>query len=218
MLGLILLGVGLGLTWLIKARKEEVQRIQEIPTPTLTTFREREGGEKKVRALMVVAPKDFRDEELFEPKKILEERGIEVKVASKGVSEASGMLGGKILIDKDLTEAKIEDYDGVVFVGGTGASIYFNDPEVQSLAKEAFEKGKVVGAICIAPSILANSGILAGKRATSFPSEAENLKSKGTNYTGGEVEIDGKIVTAQGPAEAKEFGQTLAWALLGGGD
>ena len=174
-----------------------------------------EGGILKLmkKVLMVVAPENFRDEELFEPKKVLEEKRIGVEIASKGVNEARGMLGEKIVIDKNLSEVKADDYDGVIFVGGSGSSIYFNDAKAQFLAKEAYEKGKVVGAICIAPSILANIGILEGKKATSFPSEAENLKSKGVDYTGEGVVVDGKIITAQGPDYAKQFGEKIVEVL-----
>ncbi|MFZ5365883.1 MAG: DJ-1/PfpI family protein [Patescibacteria group bacterium] len=167
----------------------------------------------KFKVLLVVAPKNFRDEEFLEPKKLLEESGITTEVASKGVNEAVGMFGAKTLIDKDLSEVNPGDYDAVVFIGGTGASIYFTDQTALGLAKSAYEKGKVVGAICIAPSILANSGILSGKNATSFSSEEGNLKAKGANYTGETVTVDGKIVTARGPEAAEEFGKKLVEVL-----
>lgn len=215
--GVVLIGVillGIGLLWLTRIKKASVKRVEETlsPTPKMA----REGGEEKMKVLMVVAPKNFRDEELFSPKKVLEEKGIEVEIASKGVREALGMLGGKTAVGKDIIEVKVEDYQGIVFVGGAGASVYFDDKTAQSLAKEAFQKGKVVGAICIAPSILANSGILEGKKATSFPSEEENLKSKGAIYTGEGVTVEGRIITAQGPSYARDFGEALAKALLGG--
>lgn len=210
-LGIVLLAGGLGLIWW--GRKEKAIEEVERPTPTLKIAEEKKGGEERVKILMVVAPKNFRDEELFETKKVLEEKGIEVEIASKGVGEAQGMLGGKTSVDRELKEVRVEDYAGVVFVGGTGASAYFDDELALSLARQADEKGKVVAAICIAPSILANAGVLEGKRATSFPSEEGNLKEKGAVYTGEGVTVDGRIVTAQGPAWARGFGQKVAEAL-----
>lgn len=162
---------------------------------------------------MVVAPKDFRDEEYQKPKQVLENAGFGVEVGSKGVSEAVGMFGVKAKVDKEISEVNIADYEAVVFVGGSGATVYFNDQTALALAKTAFEKGKVVGAICIAPSILANAGILTGKQATAFSSEAENLQSKGVQYTGEVVTIDGKIVTGRGPEAAEEFGRKLVEVL-----
>lgn len=169
---------------------------------------------EKSKILLVVAPQNFRDEELAEPKKVLEESGARVEVASKGAREATGMFGATVSINKDINEARVDDYDAIVFIGGTGASVYFNDQTALNLAKTAFEKGKVVGAICIAPSILANAGVLSGKQATAFSSEAENLRAKGAQYTGEAVTVDGKIITARGPEAATEFGKKLAEALI----
>lgn len=170
-----------------------------------------ESAEKKV--LLVVAPQNFRDEEFLEPKNILVGRQIKVEVASKGVGEAVGMFGAKALINKHLGEVKADDYDAVVFIGGTGASVYFDDSVALNLAKTAFEKEKIVGAICIAPSILANAGLLSGKKATAFSSESSNLAAKGAQYTGELVTVDGRIITARGPEAATKFGRKLAEAL-----
>ena len=167
------------------------------------------------KVLLVVAPQNFRDEEYQKPRQVLEEAGFEIEVASKGVSEAVGMFGAKVKITKDISQINIDDYKGVVFVGGTGAAGYFNDQTALNLAKTAFEKGKVVGAICIAPSILANAGILSDKKATSFSSEAGNLQEKGAQYTGEAVTVEGKIITGRGPEAAQEFGEKLV-EVLGG--
>jgi len=188
--------------------KKETLKIQEVP----------KGGEQKMikekNVLMVVAPRDFRDEEYQKPRQVLESAGVRITVASKGVKVATGMLGASAQVDKDLSEIKAVDYNAIVFVGGVGASVYFNDQTALELARQAVGQGKVVGAICIAPSILANAGILQGKSATCFSSEAENLKSKGANYTDQAVTVDGNIVTANGPGAAQDFGQKIL-ELLG---
>ena len=165
------------------------------------------------KVLMIVAPKNFRDEELLRPKEILEKAKANVTIASKGVKTAKGMFGSTISVDLDLAEANVKDYDAIVFVGGTGAEVYFNDPQALKIAKEAYEQGKVVAAICIAPSILANAGILEGKKATAFPSEASNLEAKGAIYTGEAVTVEGKIITAKGPEAAVQFGNAIAKLL-----
>ena len=163
--------------------------------------------------LMIIAPENFRDEELLEPKKVFEDHGASVTIASRGVDSARGMLGAIVTVDEDISMVDVDDFDAVVFVGGSGASVYFQDEEVLNLAKEAFEKGKVIGAICIAPSILANAGLLDSKKATSFPSEKENLEAHGAEYTGADVEEDGKIITSTGPQAAAEFGLKITEAL-----
>jgi len=90
---------------------------------------------------------------------------------------------------------------------------YFGNKTALKLAKEAFAKGKVVAAICIAPVILANAGILNGKKATVWPSMADSIKQKGANYTGADVETDGRIVTGNGPNAVYKFGDAVATAI-----
>lgn len=174
------------------------------------------GGDKKMadltakRILMVIAPNNFRDEEFQRPKAVFEDLGAQVTVASKGVKEARGMLGATVQVDIDLSQVEMRDYQALVFVGGSGAEVYFNDPLVLNLAKTAASQNKPIGAICIAPSILANAGLLKGKKATAFSSEASNLSAKGAIYTAAKVVQAGKIVTASGPEAARDFGETIA--------
>jgi len=168
---------------------------------------------EKLKILMIVAPKDFRDEEYSLPKEIFENAGVEVTVASKDVTQAIGMFGATADVGRNLSQVQAADYDAVVFVGGSGAAIYFDDSTAHKLAKDTYEQNKVVGAICIAPSILANSGILQGKQATAFSSEQENLESRGAIFTGEAVTVDGKIITANGPEAASAFGQKIVEVL-----
>lgn len=162
---------------------------------------------------MIIAFENFRDEELLEPKSVLEKAGIEVTVASNKTGTASGMLGAQFGVETLYTDINMDDYDGIVFVGGSGASVYFDDEKAHALAQKASEQDKVVGAICIAPSTLAHAGLLQNKKATCFSSQEEDLKSHGAEYTGEPVTTDGKIVTANGPGAATEFGQAIL-ALL----
>ncbi|MDI6884659.1 MAG: DJ-1/PfpI family protein [Hadesarchaea archaeon] len=168
------------------------------------------------KALLIIAPENFRDEELLHTKEELERAGAETTIASSKTGEARGMLGARVTPDIKLDQVKVDDYDVVVFVGGSGSAVYFNDKRAISIAREAFSKGKKVCAICIAPVILANAGVLKGKRATAFPDDSvPKIKSKGATYTGKPVEADGNVITADGPASAREFGRTIAKALKG---
>ena len=191
-------------------KKEKSEKISKKGGEIVNSKCKMQNAKLEKRVLFVVAPQNFRDEEYQKPRQVLEEAGWQIEVASKGINEAVGMFGAKAKIDKDISQLNVDDYSGVVFVGGTGAAVYFDDPNALALAKTAFEKGKVVGAICIAPSILANAGLLSGKKATAFSSEEENLTAKGAQYTGEPVTVDGKIVTANGPGAAEEFGRRIA--------
>jgi protease I len=173
-----------------------------------------QGGVAKMkRAAMIIPKEDFRDEELFQAKEILEKNGIEVKVASTTLETVKGMLGAKAKPDILITDIKADDFDAIIFVGGSGAEQYWDDPIALKLARDAFNSGRVVAAICIAPVTLARAGILNGKRATVSSYVAGELKSNGASYTGSLVEKDGKVITASGPTAAREFGNELAKAL-----
>lgn len=167
------------------------------------------------KAVLIIASQRFRDEEFLQPKRILEEGGVEVTVASSSLETATGMLGAKAKPDILLQDVRVDDYDAVVFIGGSGASEYWSNPVAHAIAREAQEKGKLLCAICIAPVTLANAGLLEGKRATVFESEIGKLKAKGAIYTGSGVEKDGNIITGQGPAYASEFGEVILSALKG---
>ncbi|MFH1225147.1 MAG: DJ-1/PfpI family protein [Candidatus Diapherotrites archaeon] len=168
---------------------------------------------KGKKILFVIAPKNFRDEELFHPKEELEKAGAVCAIASTKIGVCNGTLGGTADAKTLVEEANPADFDAVVFVGGSGSSVYFDDEDAHKLARKFAEQGKAVAAICIAPSTLANAGLLKGKKATAYPSEKDNLVSKGAKFTGKGVEADGKIVTADGPKSARDFGKKIA-ALL----
>jgi protease I len=206
----VLLIIGLAvitglLVWGCKGQKQEAQVSQEETTPQKV-----QTGKKVV---MIIAPENFRDEELLEPKKILTDKGVEVKIASASLETATGMLGAEVKPDMVINDIKPEEWDAIILVGGTGASKYWDDASVHSILNEAVKQNKIVGAICIAPVTCANAGILAGKQATVYESEADKLKDKGAKYTGASVQKDGNIITANGPSAAKEFGNTIAQAL-----
>jgi len=164
------------------------------------------------KVLMVIAPRDFRDEEFFDTKKVLEDSGAEVTVVNSTGQPSKSMFGKIVTPDKNFYDADPKDYDAIVFVGGSGSSVYFNNQKALNLAKEFHNSGKVTAAICIAPTILANAGILSGKKATAYPSERGNINAVGT-YTGNSVEQDGKIITGSGPEAAKDFGKRIVEAL-----
>jgi protease I len=165
------------------------------------------------KVVMIIAPENFRDEELIEPQNVLTEEGAEVKVASVSLKTCKGMLGAQVKPDMVISDIIPEKWDAIILVGGSGASKYWDDSTVHAILNEAVKQNKIVGAICIAPVTCANAGILKGKKATVFETEASRLKDKGAEYTGASVQRDGRIITANGPQSAKEFGEAIAAAL-----
>ncbi len=170
------------------------------------------------KILMVIAQSMFRDEELFETKAELERTGHDVIVASRTLKVSRGNRGGSVKPDIEIANVKIDDYDALVFVGGGGAKEYFEDEKIWKMAWHVYDSGKVLGAICIAPVILANAGILKGKNSTVFPTGEQILTQKGAFYTGENVTQDGYIVTGDGPQSSVAFAKKISQMLISSSD
>ncbi|MCL5407338.1 MAG: DJ-1/PfpI family protein [Patescibacteria group bacterium] len=162
------------------------------------------------QTILIVLPlENFRDEEYEVSKNVFQKSGFQIKTASLSQGEAIGKMGTRIRIDYAFSEIHLNDYVAVVFVGGSGTVQFLNNPEALNLARDFSSAGKLVAAICWAPQILANAGLLQGKKATVTPEEEEALKAKGAIYTGNPVEIDDSIITANGPKAALEFAEKI---------
>ncbi len=166
------------------------------------------------RILMVIAPLTFRDEEYATPKEAFQAHGAEVVTASARPGTCTGKLGMTAEATLALSDADGAAFDAVVFVGGGGSEIYFDDPDAHRVAREAYAAGRVVAAICIAPSLLARAGMLDGIRATAFPSQERDLVVHGAIWTGDPVTVDPPFVTASGPEAATGFADAIC-TLLG---
>ena len=166
---------------------------------------------------MFIAFKGFRDEEYFVPKEILEAAGHKITTVSTKIGTAAGKLGGKAQTDSLVSDIKDKDYDAFMLVGGPGALPELDNDEVRSIFKKAAAEGKLIGAICISPMILAHAGLLKGRRATVWTDAEQgnipDFKSCGAIYAGAAVEHDGKIITANGPAAAKSYAEEILKAL-----
>jgi protease I len=171
------------------------------------------GNMTEANILMVVAPRDFRDAEYSDPRKVFEEAGAQVKVASIQSGVAIGAEGAQINIDLTVGQVEPEKFDAVVFVGGPGMAEIINDESLQVLAKKFYGEGKITAAICVAPAILAQAGILQGKNATSWSGVRETLEKGGASFSSKTVVVNGKIITAEGPTVAREFGEEIVKAL-----
>lgn len=164
--------------------------------------------------LMIIASKNFRDEEYFIPFDIFQKEGAKITTASSVKGEIIGIEGGEARATLILKEVKINNFDAVIFAGGGGASEYFDNNEAHRIAQEAVNKHKILAAICIAPIILARAGVLGGKRATVWSSILDKTGKKELKEARCAVEdknivIDGKIITADGPSASEDFAKAI---------
>jgi protease I len=164
------------------------------------------------KVLSIVAPELFQPIEYADSKKALEEAGIEVVLCSTH-QIAFDKNDERYKVDVLLDEVFEDDYDAVLFVGGKGIQLHFDDPDFQSMARAFYDEGKVTAAICAAPVILAKAGLLDDKKATCWEGAKAQLAEAGAEVQDEAVVQDGILITGNGPDAATEFGQTVAQAL-----
>lgn len=165
------------------------------------------------KALLIIAQKDYQDREYERTRAELERSGLEVTVAGGEGGTCTGKFGGSVRSAVPLRQVKVEDFDLIAFIGGPGAEAYVNDVEALRIANEAVRADIILGAICIAPLILAKAKALEGRKATVWDdgrgTQERILAQAGAEVTGDSVTVDGKVVTGNGPDASEEFGRTL---------
>jgi protease I len=162
--------------------------------------------------VLVAAPANFRDEELFVPEDVFSDAGAFVLTASTTKRRIHGKLGGETEPDIHIEDINVNTLDALVIAGGPGAREYLWDNEaLLRKVREANDKGKVIGAICISGAIPALAGIMKGKKGTVYPDPeaVDVLKKSGETYVDEGVVVDGNVVTAAGPKYAKEFAEAI---------
>ncbi|MEO0136264.1 MAG: DJ-1/PfpI family protein [candidate division WOR-3 bacterium] len=181
---------------------------KEQKTPTVVT-----PGAKEKSVVIVIAHRDFRDEEFKEPYDLLKNSGFKVLVASTDTTPAKGMLGMVVKPDILISQISPENFEALVIAGGVGCRELWEDVTLQRLIQDFNQYHKTVGAICIAPVILARAGILQDKKATVYPQVANEIKPYCAEYTGSDLEISGNVITASGPQAAKDFARAILEAV-----
>ncbi len=145
---------------------------------------------------------------------VLRRAEVEVVTVSLGPNPVRGSHAVAVQADKDLNQALKESWDMVILPGGMpGSTTLRDDARVQDLLKRQNKEGKKIGAICAAPIALGKAGLLAGKKATSYPGFESELP--GAKYQEATVVRDGNIITSRGPGTAMEFSLQLAADLKG---
>ena len=155
----------------------------------------------------------FEEVETFAPVDLLRRAGVEVVVASlTGEKLVTGRCDITVQADAALADVSEQEFDLLLIPGGPGVKAVRADGRAAKLAQAYAQIGKPVAAICAAPTILKDAGLLAGKR---FTSHAGVLPELPESLVGEPVVEDGDIITSRGAATAVDFGLALVRRLCG---
>lgn len=169
-------------------------------------------AQKKV---LIVLAQGFEEIEAVTVIDVLRRAGCSVTAAGLDSMTVKGSRAVTVAADKKLDEAG-EDFDAIVLPGGSeGARNLAASEKVGAIIKKFNQEGKVVAAICAAPSVvLAPLGILAHKAVTGYPGMLDGF-GKDTAYKEDDVVESGNIITSRGPATALSFSLAIAEKLVG---
>jgi 4-methyl-5(b-hydroxyethyl)-thiazole monophosphate biosynthesis len=162
----------------------------------------------------VILADGFEEVEAMAIIDVLRRAEIDTVVAGLHGGHVTSAREVKIIPDTVIDTVKAEDFDMIVLPGGQPGSDNLNaDPRVKELIISFSRKGKLIGAICAAPIVLASAGVLQGKRATSYPSYKDRLG--GAVYEERSVVTDGTVLTSRGAGTALSFGLAIVERLVG---
>jgi protease I len=178
------------------------------------TFMALDLGNTKVQ--LVAAQEGFEDDELFVPEDVFSAAGAFVDIASNDTAPAHGLHDGKVDPDIAIWRIDVDSLDALVIAGGSGAIAHlWANPQLLDKVREAHAKDKIIGAIGLAGVVLAQAGVLNGRRATSSPNTVAiaEYRRHGANYEDVDTVIDSNIVTARGVDDAKLFAEIIVGLL-----
>jgi len=162
------------------------------------------------KRVAVMATDGFEQSEFKKPIKALKKEGILVDVISIEKGKIKGWKntkwGNKFKVDKTIDNALSADYDMLVLPGGVmnTDTLRTNESAIKFVS-DFFEQGKPIAAICHAGSILIETGLLKGKRMTSYKSIKTDLINAGVNWVDEEVVVDNKLITSRSPKDLPAF-------------
>jgi len=162
----------------------------------------------------------FEEVELTEPKRAIEEAGMQTEIISPGKTKVKGWnhteWGNEFNVDRPLSEARPEDYDALLLPGGVmNPDKLRRDPRVHEFVRGFFDSGKPVAAICHGPWTLIDAGLVQGRTMTSYESIQTDLKNAGANWVDREVVVDRGLITSRKPDDIPAFNRTIVQQFAG---
>jgi protease I len=155
----------------------------------------------------------YNEEEFFITKSFLEKNRFQSFTASDARDMCEGTNGKRYKADLRLENINQSNFAGIVLIGGIGAKEYWNNSKLHKILKDFNSSKKIIAAICIAPVILANAGILNGKSGTCYPDVKSDFMRSDIDYKDLPVVLERNIITANGPKASFEFAESILFML-----
>jgi protease I len=161
--------------------------------------------------IAILAADGVEQVELEEPRRAVEEAGAETELLSIHSGEIQAMnsdinKGDTFPVDREVSDASPDDYDGLIVPGGTiNPDNLRVDEDAVRFVQDFFRTGKPVGAICHGPWILVEADVARGRRVTSYPSIRTDLRNAGAEVVDEEVVVDQGLVTSRNPDDLEAF-------------
>ena len=172
------------------------------------------GGKK----IAILAEEGFEDSELIELMRAMKHAGAKVVIVGSGTRATYGGKRGKAKIRVDTTagEVSANGFDAIIIPGGYAPDKMRLHQSMIDLVKAAFAAGKPVAAICHGPQLLISADVVRGRRVTSWPSIAVDLRNAGADWVDQPVVQDRNLITARKPSDIPRFNQAIVSALADG--
>lgn len=166
------------------------------------------------KRVAILAADGFEQVELVKPKEALEEAGATVSIVSPSSGQIQGMhhadKGDKFEVDLPLKDAKEEEFDALMIPGGLlNPDTLRSTPTALDFTRSFFHAGKPVAAICHAPWVLIDAGVVRGRKLTSWPAIQTDVKNAGGNWVDEEVVVDNGLVTSRKPDDIPAFNRKM---------
>jgi protease I len=160
-------------------------------------------------AAVLIGPK-FEDSEATYPYYRLQEAGAEVLIGGLKAGETvEGKHGQPLQTDHAASDLSADDLDVLVIAGGMGPDKLRTDQGVLDLVRGMDAAGKPIAFICHAGWVPASAGIVEGRRVTSYPSIADDMRNAGADWEDAEVVVDGHLISSRRPADLPAFMREL---------
>ena len=173
-------------------------------------------GEQKLQGkrVAIVAADMVERVELIEPRQALENAGAETELVSLKPGKIRSFdhfdPADEVPVDKAVEEADASDYDALLIPGGVGNPDQLRgDENMVAFVRSFFDQGKPVAAICHAPWVLVEAGVVRDRKVTSWPTLQTDLRNAGAHWVDEQVVVDQGLVTSRKPDDIPAFNEKM---------